>query len=158
MKLSNNFTLDELTKSDTATRLGIDNQPTPEQLECLRALAHNILQPVREHFNKSTEVSSGLRGDVLNKKIGGSKTSQHCFGEAADFTVKGVPHHIVAEWIRDNLNFDQLILEFYDEKTQTGWIHCSFKVSGNRKSVLQAVKQKDKNGKMKTVYLNGLDN
>jgi uncharacterized protein YcbK (DUF882 family) len=127
MQLSKNFYLSELTKSQTASRYGISNQPNSKQIENLKALCSNILQPVREHFGKPVIISSGYRSPLLNARIGGSRLSQHCFGQAADFEIPGLPNKEVAQWIRQNLDYDQLILEFYDGKNpNSGWIHCSY--------------------------------
>lgn len=137
MKLSKNFSLDELTKSQTALRMGIDNEPTPGDLYNLSQLCDNILQPVREHFGKPVTVSSGYRSVALCEAIGSSAKSQHAKGEAADFEIVGIDNKEVAVWIRDNLNFDQLILEFYkDGEPSSGWIHCSYS-DNNRGSVLK---------------------
>ena len=137
MKLSKNFSLDELTKSQTALRMGIDNEPTPGDLYNLSQLCDNILQPVREHFGKPVTVSSGYRSVALCEAIGSSAKSQHAKGEAADFEIMGIENKEVAVWIRDNLDFDQLILEFYkDGEPSSGWIHCSYS-DNNRGSVLK---------------------
>lgn len=137
MKLSKNFSLDELTKSQTALRMGIDNEPTPGDLYNLSQLCDNILQPVREHFGKPVTVSSGYRSVALCEAIGSSAKSQHAKGEAADFEIMGIDNKEVAVWIRDNLDFDQLILEFYkDGEPSSGWIHCSYS-DNNRGSVLK---------------------
>ena len=137
MKLSKNFSLDELTKSQTALRMGIDNEPTPGDLYNLTQLCNNILQPVREHFGKPVTVSSGYRSVALCEAIGSSAKSQHAKGEAADFEIMGIDNKEVAVWIRDNLDFDQLILEFYkDGEPSSGWIHCSYS-DDNRGSVLK---------------------
>lgn len=152
MKLSENFTLQEFTKSQTAIRMGIDNTPGEEHLENAKALFEKVVQPVREQFGP-TVINSGYRGPDLNAAVGGSSRSQHCKGEAVDIEVPGVPNAEVAEWIRDNLEFDQLILEFYTPGIpDSGWVHVSYTDNGeNRKSVLTAMKE---NGK--TVYKQGL--
>lgn len=139
LQLTKNFHLDELIKSNSAKRYGINNTPDPDSISNLRALAFNILQPVRDHFGKPVIVSSGYRSPILNKKIGGSSTSQHTKGEAADFEIPGIPNYDVAKWIAQNLSFDQLILEYYTTGIpNSGWIHCSYKRLGNnRKQTLQ---------------------
>ena len=144
MQITKNFSLRELTKSQTALRKGIDNIPDPIHLYNLHELCDNILQPVREHFGRPVTISSGFRSVELCLAIGSSSKSQHAKGQAADFEVLGVDNKTVAEWIRDNLDFDQLILEFYNEDDpQSGWIHCSyagtdeFGTDKNRKSVLK---------------------
>lgn len=137
MKLSDNFYLSEMTKSQTAIRKNIDNEPTTEIIENLRVLAVNVLQPIREHFNMPVTVTSGYRSPKLNKAIGGSKTSQHCKGEAADIEIFGVPNGDLAVFIRDNLDFDQVILENYKSgQPNSGWVHVSYKSQNNRKQVL----------------------
>lgn len=131
--LSDNFSLAELTHSDTARRKGIDNEPSYEQLEALQYLAQNLLQPIRDHFGKPVHITSGFRSETLNKSIGGSRTSQHCKGEAADFRVSGIHPRRVWEYINSELEFDQLIAEYIDRnETATGWIHCSLKKKDNR--------------------------
>ena len=137
MKLSRNFSLGELTKSQTALRMGIDNNPTPEDLYNLHLLCDNILQPLREHYGRPVTISSGYRSEDLCVAIGSSRKSQHAKGQAADFEVMGVDNKEVAEWIRDVLDFDQLILEFYEDgEPNSGWIHCSY-AENNRGSILR---------------------
>lgn len=127
-QLSKNFYLSEFTASQYATRHGLSNQPNEQQIKSLTALAQNILQPVRDHYRAPVIISSGYRSPLLNIKVGGSKTSQHCSGEAADFEIPGVSNKEVANWISRNLNYDQLILEFYDGKNlNSGWVHCSYR-------------------------------
>ena len=142
MKLSENFTLAELTKSSTATRLGIDNSPSPEQLENLVELCHKVLQPLREAVGP-INISSGLRVPALNKAIGGSKTSQHCAinGAAADIDIED--NKKVFDYIKNNLQFDQLIWEFGNEK-QPDWVHVSYHYGHNRGQVLKAIKRDGK--------------
>jgi len=137
MRLSPHFTLSELTKSHTAIRLGIDNQPDENQTQNLKRVAENILEPVRVHFAKPFSPSSGFRCLELNTAIGSKPTSQHTKGEAVDFEVPGFPNREVAIWVRDNLEFDQLILEFYNpEEPMSGWVHVSLKETDNRKQAL----------------------
>ena len=151
VKLSQNFTIQEYIKSQTALRQGIDNTPTEEHMGNATALFRNVVQKVRDQFGV-TVINSGYRGEALNKAVGGSSTSQHCKGEAVDIECPGTPNHDVAKWIEDNLDFDQLILEFYTPGVpDSGWVHVSYKSEGNRKSVLTAMKE---NGK--TVYKPGL--
>ena len=126
MNLTEHFTLKELTKSQTSERLGIDNQPDSEQMLKLRLLCSNILEPIREAFNIPFTPSSGFRSYDLNAKIGGSFNSQHCRGEAADIELPGVSNLELAFWIKDNINFDQVILECWDGTPESGWIHVSF--------------------------------
>ena len=141
----------EFTKSQTATRRGIDNTPQGEHLDAAKELFENVVQRVRDHFGP-TVLNSGYRSPELNEAVGGSSRSQHCKGEAVDLECPGVPNAEVAEWIRDNLDFDQLILEFYTPGIpDSGWVHVSYKSAGNRKSVLTAVKEDGK-----TVYKPGI--
>ena len=143
MKLSENFSLAELVKSQTATRKGINNEPGTAEIENLIHLAKNILQPVREHFGKPVIISSGYRSPELCEAIGSSAKSQHAKGEAADFEIQGVDNKELAAWITKNCDFDQLILEFYDGvDPNSGWVHCSTKIEPGtgRKQILQAKK------------------
>ena len=151
MKLSANFSVGELTRSQTATRKGIDNSPNDEQLANLKALCENVLQPIRDYFGKPVRISSGLRVPELNAAIGGSTTSDHCKGMAADIEIPNVDNKELAEWIGANLEFRQLILEFYTGEPDSGWVHVSYNYDDNKQQVLTATKQ---NGK--TVYLAGL--
>ena len=152
MKLSKNFTLSEFSKSQTALRLDIDNTPQGEHLEAAKALFENVVQAVRDQFGPTT-INSGYRGPELNKAVGGSATSQHCKGEAVDIECPGVPNADIAQWIHDNLEYDQLILEFYTPGIpDSGWVHVSYKAEGgNRKQALTAMKEGGK-----TVYKPGL--
>ena len=132
-----------MTKSQTATRKGINNEPSTDHIENLIHLAKTILQPVREHFGKPVMISSGYRSPALCEAIGSSAKSQHAKGEAADFEIGGVDNKELAAWISSNCDFDQLILEFYDGvDPNSGWIHCSVKrePEEGRKQVLQAKK------------------
>ena len=144
MKLSKNFSLAELTKSQTAERMGLDNNPSEGEVENLRLLCERVLQPVRDHFNKVVTISSGYRNEILSKKIGSSSKSQHCKGMAADFEIFSVPNNEVSDWIKENLMFDQLILEYYTPgEPNSGWVHCSYngsEVNANRKEYLMAIK------------------
>jgi zinc D-Ala-D-Ala carboxypeptidase len=141
MKLSANFSLAEMTKSQTATRKGIKNEPSTEHVENLIHLAETVLQPVREHFGKPVAISSGYRSPALCEAIGSSSKSQHAKGEAADFEIHGVDNKELATWISKNTEFDQLILEFYvPGDPNSGWVHCSAVKAGSRKQVLKASK------------------
>jgi len=152
MQLSKNFTMAEFIKSDTATKLGIDNTPEGEHLENAKELFENVVQKVRDHFGP-TVINSGYRSPELNEAVRGSKTSQHCHGQAADIEVPGVANAEVAQWIVDNCEFDQVILEFYTPGIpDSGWVHVTYKnPEDNRKSVLTAMKEDGK-----TVYKQGL--
>ncbi len=141
MKLSENFTLDELTKSQEAIRLGIVNEASDEHITNLILLCKNILQPLRNHFKIPVSISSGYRSAALCEAIGSSATSQHTKGQAADFEIFGVANKDLAEFIVKNLKYDQCILEFWNEnEPNSGWVHCSFNSSGNRGQFLKAEK------------------
>ena len=138
------FSLLELTKSDTAIRRGIDNNPNADQVEKLKALCENILQPVRDHFGR-VKVTSGFRSVELCLAIGSSANSQHAKAEAADFECVGVDNAELADWIHKNLPYDQLILEFYTPgEPNSGWIHCSYIEGTPRASYLHAYKSEGK--------------
>ena len=144
MNLSRNFSLQELIKSDTAIRKGINNNPNAEQIEKLKDLCENILQPVRDHFGR-VKVPSGFRSPDLCIAINSSVNSQHAKAEAADFEVIGTDNAELADWIYKNLNFDQLILEFYTPgEPNSGWIHCSYTPDQPRKQFLWAYKSEGK--------------
>lgn len=133
MNLSEHFTLAEMTKSQTAERLGISNDPDEEALVNLTLVCESILEPVRKHFDIPFAPSSAYRCPELNKEIGSSDTSQHISGQAVDFEVPGVPNMELAEWVMENIDYDQLILEFYKEgQPNSGWVHCSYCTEGNR--------------------------
>ena len=140
MKLSENLSLSEVTRSDSAKRKGISNEPTPEHLENFKKLAENIFEPIRKHFGKPIHISSGYRSKALNAAIGGSASSQHCTGEAIDIDMdgssNGITNKMVFDYIKANLNFDQLINEF-----DYAWVHVSYESTGKqRKQILDAKK------------------
>lgn len=152
MKLTQNFSLAEMVKSETALRLDLPNDPEPDHLENMKALAENVLQPVRDYYGMGVKVNSAYRHPDVNKAVGGSSTSDHCKGMAADIEIPGIPNAELAEWIKDNLEFRQLILEFYTPGVpDSGWVHVSYNPADNKKQVLTAMKE---NGK--TVYKPGL--
>ena len=137
MQLSGHFSLRELTQSQTALRKGIDNKPTPDHIESLTDLAVQVLEPTRRHFGKPISISSGYRSEALCEAIGSKTTSQHARGEAADFECFGVDNKELAKYIKNNLVFDQLILEFYNpDDPSSGWVHCSYSKEENRKQSL----------------------
>ena len=116
-----------MTRSSVASRLGIDNTPNGCEIDDLRDLCENILEPVRVHFGIPFSPSSGYRCAELNEKVGSSPNSQHVEGQAADFEIPGKSNLVVAKWIEDSLTFDQLILEYFDEREpSSGWIHASY--------------------------------
>ena len=143
MRLSKNFSLGEFTKSNTASRLGLSNIPNKDHVGNLKTLTNFVLQPLREGFNFPINISSGYRGELLNTAIGGSKTSDHCFGKAADLDNdqyrKGQNADIFF-FIKENLSFDQLIWEFGDEESPS-WVHVSYRsLNENRGQILVAYK------------------
>jgi hypothetical protein len=141
MKLSKDFTLQELSKSEIADRNNINNIPTADHITNLVLLCQYILQPVRLHFDKPVTITSGYRSPELCVLVGSKPTSQHTFGQAADFKITGVPNKVVSDWIVDTLDFDQCILEFWKpEEPNSGWVHCSYSFDNNRKEYLQATK------------------
>ena len=152
MNLSKSFTLNELTKSQEATRLGIDNTPNEEHIKNLKILCEKILQPIRDFYGMPVSISSGYRSVSLCVAIGSSPSSQHTKGQAADFEIFGVANKDVADFIVQNLDYDQCILEFWNEnEPNSGWVHCSYNSSGNRKQFLQAQKL---NGRVVYTVLN----
>ena len=153
--LSPHFTLAELTRSEAATRMGLDNTPSPDAIVNLRALCEKVLEPLRVAIGKPLRVNSGYRGPLANTAVGGSNTSQHNKGEAADIEVDGMDNMALAKKIIElKLPVDQLIAEFIDPYVVgSGWIHVSHKRSGpQRGQVLRAVALKGK-----TAYLPGLE-
>ena len=150
--LTKNFSYQEMIKSSTADRIGVSNDATREHVINLVNLCNFILQPVRDEFGP-IRINSGYRSPALNKAVGGSKTRQHCNGEAADFESSRISNPELATWVAKKLDFDQLILEFYDGKDpHSGWVHCSYKMDGsNRGNTLTALRV---NGK--TQYKKGL--
>ena len=145
MSLTKNFSLIELTKSQTAERKGIDNAPSPTHQDNLKSLCTHVLQPVRDHFSCVVSVSSGYRSPELCTAIGSKITSQHARGEAADFEIFGVSNKELADYIHHNLDYDQLILEYWKESDpNSGWVHCSYRDRDNRKQYLRAYKEDGK--------------
>jgi zinc D-Ala-D-Ala carboxypeptidase len=141
MNLSKSFTLNELIKSQEATRLGIDNTPSDEHILNLKILCENILQPIRDFYGMPLSVSSGYRSAELCEAVGSSSKSQHTKGQAADFEIFGMANKDLADWIVQNLDYDQCILEFWSPNDpNSGWVHCSYNDSGNRKQYLNAQK------------------
>lgn len=152
MKLTANFTLSEMTKSETALRYGMANEPSEKEIGNLRLLCEEVLQPVRDFYGMGVKVNSGYRHPLVNAKVGGSATSDHCKGYAADIEIPGIANAHLAEWIVANLKFRQIILEFYTPGVpDSGWVHVSYVPEDLKMQVLTATKQ---NGK--TVYLPGL--
>lgn len=144
MQLSAHLSLAEVTRSDSAKRKGISNQPTPEHIENFKKLAEKVFEPIRNHFAVPIHISSGYRSKALNEAIGGSLTSQHCSGEAIDIdmdgSTNGVSNADVFKYIKDHLQFDQLIWEF-GSSSNPDWVHVSYESTGRqRKQILKAKK------------------
>lgn len=151
MQLSQNFTLEELCKSEIASRRNIDNTPSDSVIHNLQLLVTNILQPIRTDLGPVI-VTSGYRSVNVNTVIGGSTFSDHCLGMAADIEVFGMDNNVLAEYIQNKFKFTQLILEFYKKnEPQSGWVHVSYNEKKLKNQVLRAVKE---NGK--TIYYQGL--
>jgi len=144
MQISKHLSLAEVSRSETAKRKGINNTPSGEHLENFKKLAENIFEPIREHFAVPIYISSGYRSKELNAAIGGASSSQHCSGEAIDIdmdgSASGVSNADVFKYIKDHLNFDQLIWEFGTDKNPD-WVHVSYETTGKqRKQILKAVR------------------
>ena len=152
MKISKHLSLAEVTRSESAKRKGIDNTPTAEHLENFKLLADKVFEPIRAHFGVPIHISSGYRSDALNKFIKGSSSSQHCKGEAIDIDMDGgngeVTNRMVFDFIKNKLDFDQLIWEFGTD-FNPDWVHVSYTKGKNRKQKLKAIRT---NGK--TSYIN----
>ena len=153
MKLSEHLDLSEVTRSESAKRKGISNMPTEAHIANFKLLAENIFEPIRQHFRCPIIISSGYRSKELNAAIGGSATSEHCSGEAIDIdmdgTAHGVTNKMVFDYIKDNLNFNQLIYEFGDDNNPD-WVHVSYESTGKqRKQILRAIRSGGK-----TIYNN----
>ena len=146
MRLSKNLSVKEVTKSATAIKHGISNEPSIEHLENLKAIAENIFQPAREHFGVPIAVTSGYRSQELNNLIGGSSRSQHSKGQALDLDadVYGeITNKDLFEYLLDHTDFDQLIWEFGDDQ-DPDWVHVSYNRERNRGEVLKAIRTKGK--------------
>jgi len=152
MNLTTNFSLAELTKSETALRKSMPNDPNEAIVANLKLLAEKVLQPIRDHYATGIKVNSGYRSPDVNAAVGGSRTSDHCKGQAADIEIPGIANAVLAAYIKENLKFTQLILEFYTPGIpDSGWVHVSYDPNNLKCQAMTAVKQDGK-----TVYLNGL--
>lgn len=152
MQLTENFSLAEMIKSETALRHGLDNNPGETEINNLRTLCEQILQPVRTAYQRGVKVNSGYRAPDVNAAVGGSRTSDHCKGQAADIEIPGIPNADLAQYIADNFEFTQLILEFYTPGVpDSGWVHVSYDPNNLKKQVLTAMRE---NGRV--VYKAGL--
>jgi hypothetical protein len=148
MKLSEHLDLSEVIRSESAKRNGISNMPTDQHIANFKLLAEKVFEPIRVNFRCPINLSSGYRSVELNRIIGGSLTSQHCTGEAIDIDMDGTPHAVtnkmVFNYIKDYLEFDQLIYEFGTDQNPD-WVHVSYESSGKqRKQVLKAYKEAGK--------------
>lgn len=151
MNLTKNFTLLEMTKSETASRKGIDNTPNDYVIQNLQTLCENVLQPIRDTLG-AIHVSSGYRSSELNSAVGGSKTSDHCLGMAADIEIPGMSNYDLASYIVDNLEYTQVILEFYTPGIpNSGWVHVSYNPNNLKREYLTAI---NNNGRV--IYKRGL--
>jgi hypothetical protein len=143
MKISTHLSIAEITRSDSAKRHGIDNTPTAEHLENFKLLSEKVFEPIRAHFGVPIFISSGYRSKALNDFIKGSLSSQHCKGEAIDIDMDGsngeVTNRMVFDFIKNKLDFDQLIWEFGTD-FNPDWVHVSYTKTGNRKQKLKAVR------------------
>ena len=151
MQLTRNFTLREMIKSDTARRFDLDNTPDDYQVQNLRILCEEVLQPLRDALGP-IRVNSGFRNGIVNEAVGGSRKSDHCHGFAADIEVEGMSNYALALYIAENFDFTQLILEFYTPGiTDSGWVHVSYDDTNLKKEVLTAVRERGR-----TIYHRGL--
>jgi zinc D-Ala-D-Ala carboxypeptidase len=150
MQLSKNLALSEVTRSETAKRKGISNMPTPEHIENFKKLAEKVFQPIRDHFGKPIRISSGYRSKALNTAVGGSLSSQHCTGEAIDIDMDGtdITNAQIFHFIKDNLEFDQMIWEFGTD-TNPDWVHVSYESTGKQRKQILVAKRLGS----KTVYV-----
>ena len=137
MNLTAHFTLDEMIKSQTALRRGLDNSPEPKQLENLLTLCEKVLEPIRVHYERPVVINSGFRSLLVNRAVGSKDSSQHARGEAADIEIPGVDNLELYYWIAQELDFDQLILEYYSGEPSSGWVHVSYVGDDNRHQTLR---------------------
>lgn len=152
VQLSQNFSLAEMVKSETALRHGLDNTPGEAEIENLRLLCEHVLQPLRDAYQRGIKVNSGFRAPDVNAAVGGSRTSDHCKGQAADIEIPGVANYDLASYISQYFYFTQLILEFYTPGVpDSGWVHVSYDPNNLKRQVMTAMRE---NGK--TVYKQGL--
>jgi hypothetical protein len=144
-KISDNISLKEAVRSNTAERMGINNMPDNETLVTMQITAQHVFEPVRNHFNEPIYISSFYRCPELNTAIGGSAKSQHCLGEAIDIddVYSKATNADFFNYIKDHLEFDQLIWEFGDD-TNPAWVHVSYRLGNNRMRILKAVKENGK--------------
>jgi len=152
MQLTENFSLNEMIKSETALRHGLDNTPPEEAINNLRLLCEHVLQPLRTAYGRGIKVNSGYRAPDVNAAVGGSRTSDHCKGQAADIEIPGVANYDLALYISQYFYFTQLILEFYTPGVpDSGWVHVSYDPNNLKRQVMTAMREHGK-----TVYKQGL--
>ena len=144
MKLSPHVSLSEFEHSETAINYGIPNKMNASETQKAIDLCNFVFEPIRAHLSRPIKINSGYRSLAVNKRLGGAKNSQHCFGEAMDLDIQD---RSVFDWIKDNVNFDQLIYE-HGNDTAPDWIHVSYRKGRNRNQVLRAIKKAGK-----TVYI-----
>ena len=138
MKITENFNLEEFEYSRVAIENKISNKIPEEALQKIKDLCINLIQPIREKLNSSITISSGYRNKQLNKLVGGEENSQHMKGEAADIIAPGIPNIDLYNLIKNNFEYDQLILEFYNSKNPfSGWVHVSYRKGNNRKNAFK---------------------
>ncbi|MEP3226067.1 MAG: D-Ala-D-Ala carboxypeptidase family metallohydrolase [Parasphingorhabdus sp.] len=155
MKLSPHFHLSEFTQSQTATRLMLDNNPEPATIAALRLLCEKVLEPVRENYGRPVLISSGYRSPEVNRALRGSRSSQHVKGEAADFEIAGISNLRLCQWMERRLNYDQLILEFYEtDIPDSGWVHVSYREPYRNQEL--TARRVVRNGRRTTEYRNGI--
>lgn len=155
-RISENISYTEATKSRTAIKLGLDNRPNGVQFKNMQTVAEKVFEPIREYYGVPIAVTSFFRSKEVNKEIGGSKTSQHCKGEAMDLDadVYGlIRNRDIFNYIKDNLEFDQLIWEFGDDRNPD-WVHVSYSEGNNRGIMLRASRTKNMFGKTIVKYKN----
>jgi len=153
-KISAHISYTEATKSKTAINRGINNAPNKETLKRMKYVANEVFEPLREHFGVPIAITSFYRCRELNSAIGGSSTSEHVYGSAMDIdadVLQMISNKDVFNYIKNNLDFNQLIWEFGTDK-EPAWVHVSCKKEGNKKQILKAYKEKNWRGKLVTKY------
>jgi len=142
MQLSKHLSLAEMTRSESAKRLGINNMPTPEHIENIKKLAEKVFEPIREHFGVPIIITSGYRSQALNAAVGGAMSSQHSKGEAIDIDMDNttITNKQIFDYIKDHLQFDQLIAEF-PKNSSPEWIHVSYASSNKQRNQILVAKK-----------------
>ena len=140
--ISKHITFDEATRSETATKLSIENIPNDEQIDNMKYVAENVFEKVRNHFGVPISVNSFFRSRALNKAVGGAHTSQHLTGQAIDisaFKSTGITNKQIFDFIKDNCEHDQVLWE-YGTEYEPEWVHVSLKKYGNRNQKLRVTR------------------